>query len=366
MRSQRPKKPSPSRVKAPKADLVIHGDQLFTELRELIESCRSRLARSVNRELVLLYWRIGTRLAKEVLGGERAGYGEQIVSTLSRQLSNEYGIGFSRQNLFHMMRFAGFWPQEARVQELAERLGWSHFKEILYLEDSLQRDFYVEMCRLEGWSVRTLRSRVRGMLFERTAISRRPEKTIQGDLAGLKEQDRLTTDLVFRDPYLLDFLGLADSYSEKDLETAILRELERFLLELGSDFTFVARQKRITVGNEDFYLDLLFYHRALRRLVAIELKLGRFEAAHKGQMELYLRWLDKHERHHNSEASPIGLILCSAKDEEQVELLQLSEGEIRVAEYLTALPDRALLRSKLHAAVARAREQLAVRKATDD
>ena len=205
---------------------------------------------------------------------------------------------------------AGFWPDKTRVQKLTERLGWSHFKEILYLEDSLQRDFYADMCRIQGWSVRTLRGRVQGMFFERTAISRRPEETIQADLAGLKEQDRLTTDLVFRDPYLLDFLGLADSYSEKDLETAILRELERFLLELGSDFTFVARQKRITVGNEDFYLDLLFYHRALRRLVAIELKLGRFEPAHKGQMELYLRWLDKHERHQDSEDSPIGLILC--------------------------------------------------------
>jgi predicted nuclease of restriction endonuclease-like (RecB) superfamily len=237
---------------------------------------------------------------------------------------------------------------------------------MLYLEDPVQRDFYAEMCRLEGWSVRTLRGRVRGMLFERTAISRRPQQTIQAELAGLKEQDRLTTDLVFRDPYLLDFLGLADSYSEKDLEAAILRELERFLLELGSDFTFVARQKRITVGNEDFYLDLLFYHRALRRLVAIELKLGRFEPGYKGQMELYLRWLDKHERHHDSEASPIALILCSAKDEEQVELLQIAEGEIRVAEYLTALPDRALLRSKLHAAVERAREQLAVRRPTHE
>ena len=362
MRNQRPK----MRSSAPGPEIMGAGAELLVELRDLIESCRGRLARSVNRELVLLYWRIGTRLAKEVLGGERAGYGEQIVSTLSRQLSNEYGLGFSRQNLFHMMRFAGFWTEEARVQELAELLGWSHFKEILYLEDSLQRDFYVEMCRLEGWSVRTLRSRVRGMLYERTAISRRPEKTIQADLAGLKEQDRLTTDLVFRDPYLLDFLGLADSYSEKDLEAAILRELERFLLELGSDFAFVARQKRITVGNDDFYLDLLFYHRSLRRLVAIELKLGPFEPAHKGQMELYLRWLDKHERHLDSEGSPIGLILCSAKDEEQVELLQLSEGEIRVAEYLTALPDPALLRSKLHTVVARAREQLAVRTRTDD
>ena len=222
MRSRKPPPP----VKKSKPEINRPGVALLTELRGLIEDCRQNLARSVNRELVLLHWRIGTRLATEVLGGERAGYGAEIVSTLSRQLANEYGAGFSRQNLFHMIRFAGFWPEEVRVRELSERLGWSHFKEVLYLEDSLQRDFYVEMCRLEGWSVRTLRARIQGMLYERTSISRRPDETIKTELAGLREEDRLTPDLVFRDPYLLDFLGLADAYSEKDLQYAILRELE--------------------------------------------------------------------------------------------------------------------------------------------
>lgn len=260
-----------------------------------------------------------------------------------------------------MIRFAEAWPDQGQVSALAEYLGWSHFKEILYLENELARQFYAEMCRLEHWSVRTLRDRVRSMMFERTAISRLPEATIRQDMQQLREADRLTPELVFRDPYLLDFLGLKDTYSERDLEAAILRELERFLLELGTDFAFIARQKRMTIGNQDYYLDLLFYHRRLARLIAVDLKLGRFEAGYKGQMEFYLRWLDQYERRAEYEDSPLGLILCSAKDREQIELLQLNQGEIRVAEYLTALPDKRLLAAKLHDAVIRGREQLARR-----
>lgn len=333
--------------------------ELAADIRALIEAARLRVALTVNAELVLLYWQIGSRIRRDILGQARAQYGEEIVSTLSRQLSADYGGGFSRPNLFHMIRFAEAWPDEAQITALAQHLGWSHFKEILYLENELARQFYAEMCRLERWSVRTLRDRVRGMLFERTAISRLPEGTIRQDLQRLHDADRLTPELVFRDPYLLDFLGLKDTYSERDLEAAILRELERFLLELGTDFAFIARQKRITIGNEDFYVDLLFYHRRLGRLIAIDLKLGRFEAGFKGQMELYLRWLDQHERRTEHEESPLGLILCSSKDEEQIELLQLNQGEIRVAEYLTALPEKKLLAAKLHDAVVRGREQLA-------
>lgn len=331
---------------------------LAADIRQLIETARSRAAQAVNAELVMLCWQVGDRIRRDVLGQSRAGYGEEIVSTLSRQLTAEYGTGFSRQNLFHMIRFAEVWPERAKITELAPHLGWSHFKEIIYLQNEMARQFYAEMCRVERWSVRTLRNRVKSMLFERTAISRRPEATIRHDLQLLHEADKLTPDLVFRDPYVLDFLGLKDVYSERDLEAAILRELERFLLELGTDFAFVARQKRMTIGDEDFYLDLLFYHRRLARLIAIELKLGRFEAAYKGQMELYLRWLDQHERRRETEASPLGLILCSSKDEEQIELLQLNQGEIRVAEYLTALPEKRLLAAKLHEAVVRGKEQL--------
>lgn len=340
--------------------------ELAADLRRLIEATRGRVAQTVNAELVMLNWQIGNRIRRNILAETRAEYGEQIVSTLSRQLTIDYGAGFSRPNLFHMIRFVEAWPDETQVAGFAQHLGWSHFKEILYLEGQLARQFYVEMCRRERWSVRTLRERVRSMLFERTAISRLPEATIRQDLEQLQETDRLTPELVFRDPYLLDFLGLKDVYSERDLEAAIVQELERFLLELGSDFAFVARQKRMTIGDQDFYLDLLFYHRRLARLIAIDLKLGRFEAGYKGQMELYLRWLDQNERRRQFEGAPIGLILCSGKDEEQIELLQLNQGGIRVAEYLTALPAKQILAAKLHEAVIRAREQLARRKESDD
>jgi predicted nuclease of restriction endonuclease-like (RecB) superfamily len=213
------------------------------------------------------------------------------------------------------------------------------------------------MCRIEQWSTRTLEKKISGMLFERTALSKKPEELARKELAALREEDRLTPDLVFRDPYFLDFLGLKDTYSEKDLESAILRELESFILEIGVGFTFVARQKRITVDDVDYYLDLLFFHRKLRRLVAIELKLDRFKAEHKGQMELYLRWLEKYEKQ-GGEESPIGLILCADKSDEHVELLQLSKSGIRVAAYLTEFPPRDLLRQKLHEAVKLAEARL--------
>ncbi len=345
------------------AELVIHKadkEQLLNDIRVLIESAKSHLAQTVNNVLSTLYWNIGKRIKTEILGNERAQYGKEIVSTLSRQLTVEYGSGFSEKSLRHMIRFAEIFPDEQIVSTLQRELGWSHFKEIIYIDDPLKRDFYAQMCRIERWSTRALKAKIQGMLYERTALSRKSEKLIQQELATLREEDRMTPDLVFRDPYFLDFLGLSSSYSERDLEAAILRELERFLLELGTDFTFVARQKRITVDNEDYYLDLLFYHRSMRRLVAIELKLGKFQAQDKGQMELYLRWLDKYERREGEE-SPLGLILCAEKTAEHVELLQLEASGIRVAEYLTELPPRRVLEAKLHEAIHLAREQIAAR-----
>jgi predicted nuclease of restriction endonuclease-like (RecB) superfamily len=335
------------------------------DLRALIEAARERAAMAVNFELTTLYWRVGTRIRQEISGEQRAAYGERIVHALSGQLTLEYGKGFSQRNLFHMLRFAEIFPDPRIVQTLSAQLSWSHVVEIMYLPEPLQRDFYAEMCRLERWSVRTLRAKIQGMLYERTAISRKPAELARQELEALHDEDRLTPDLVFRDPYLLDFLGLADTYSERDLEAAILRELERFLLELGGDFAFVARQKRIIVDHEDYYLDLLFYHRRLRRLVAIDLKLGRFQAADKGQMELYLRWLEQYDRP-SGEETPLGLILCAEKAAEHIELLQLEQSGIRVAEYLTELPPRELLASKLHEAIRVAREQLALRKKDAD
>ena len=256
-----------------------------------------------------------------------------------------------------MVRFVELYPEAEIVHALSALLSWTHFRVLMGMDEPLMRDFYAEMCRIERWSTRTLQKKVDGMLYERTALARKPEAQIRQELDSLRETDRLTPDLVFRDPYFLDFLGLKDTFSEKDLETAILRELESFIMELGGGFSFVARQKRMTVDNTDYYLDLLFYHRGLRRLVALELKLGKFKAAYKGQMELYLRWLEKHERTPEEE-QPMGLILCAGKTSEHVELMQLEGSGIRVAEYLTELPPLELMRKKLRAALETARERL--------
>jgi predicted nuclease of restriction endonuclease-like (RecB) superfamily len=334
------------------------GKYLLADVREMIEAARHQLARTVNASIVLLYWHIGRRIHEDILHQRRAEYGKQIVSTLSRELTSEYGRGYSEPNLSRMMRLAEVFPDKEILSTLSKELSWSHFVEIIALNDLLKRDFYAEICRMERWSVRVLRLKIDRMLFERTAISEKPNEVIRQDLKALREEDRLTPDLVFRDPYFLDFLGLAGRYNERDLEQAILRELEAFILEVGSDFAFVARQKRITVDHEDYYLDLLFYHRRLRRLVAIDLKLGRFQAADKGQMELYLRWLQEYESRPDEEP-PIGLILCADKSAEHVRLLRLEAASIRVAQYLTELPPRKLLEQKLHDAVRLAREQLA-------
>ena len=334
---------------------------LLGDLQSLIDATRVRVAVGINTEMVLLYWDIGERIRKEILKDERAAYGKQVVNTLSDQLVIQYGTGFTRTNLFNMIRFAEIFPDRSIIHTLCGQLSWSHFRCIIYIEDSLAREFYTEICRLELWSVRTLQAKIQGMLFERTALSKKPEELARKELAALRDEDRMTPDLVFKSPYFLDFLGLEDSFSEKDLENSILRELERFILELGTDFSFVARQKRITVDAEDYYIDLLFYHRKLRRLVVIDLKLGKFKAADKGQVELYLRWLDKYDRQPGEEP-PIGLVLCAGSSVEHVELLELEASSIRVAEYLTELPPREVLEQKLKAAVAIARERLAGRK----
>jgi predicted nuclease of restriction endonuclease-like (RecB) superfamily len=338
--------------------------KLIADLRKLIDESRQAVARTVNTALVWLYWNIGKRIQEDILKEKRAEYGEQIVYTGSRELSELYGRGFGRANVFNMVRFAELFPKPEIIQTLSGQLSWSHFGLILRLNEPLQREFYAEMCRVERCSVRTLQKKIGGMLFDRTALSKKPAALARQELAALRDEDRLTPDLVFRDPYFLDFLGLADTYAEKDIEAAILRELEAFILELGVGFTFAARQKRITIDGRDYYLDLLFYHRRLRRLIAIDLKLGDFEAGDKGQMELYLRWLERYEQQPGEE-SPLGLILCAGKSDEHVELLKLDETGIHVAAYLTELPPRELLEKKLHDALRLARERLEARE-TDE
>ena len=350
------KRKTPSIAKP--ADSVPKVDQLLDDLRQMIETARRRVATTANSEMTLLYWRIGRRIQSDILSGERAAYGKAIVATVSQQLVAEYGRGFTYPALTRMMGFFGAFPEEAIIATLSQQLSWSHFVELLPLKRPLQREYYAEMCRIERWSVRTLRERIDSMLYERTALSRKPDELIERELDQLRDTERVTSELLMRDPYMLDFLGLHDSYLEDDLEAAIVREIEKFLLELGAGFQFRGRARsRVQLDGDDFYLDLLFYNRKLKRLVAIELKIGEFKAEFKGQMELYLRWLDKYEREPD-ELPPLGIILCTGKKSEQIELLEMDRSGIHVAEYLTALPSRKVLSEKLHLAAERARRQL--------
>jgi len=327
--------------------IQIVEQQLFADIRQMIEHSRVTVSQTVNAGLTLLYWNIGKRINAEILGNHRAEYGKQTVITLSRQLVHDYGKNFEEKNLRRMMQFSEKFPAYEIVVTLSRQLSWSHFILMIPLKEDLQIEFYAQMCRIENWSVRTLQKKLGSMLFERTAISKKPEELAKLELQALREEDKITPDLVFRDPYILDFLNLKDTYSEKDLEKAILRELERFILELGNGFTFVERQKRMVIDGEDFSLDLLFYHRRLKRLIAIDLKIGKFKAAYKGQMELYLRWLEKYDVQPGEE-QPVGLILCAEGNHEQIELLQLDAVNIKVAEYITQYLPPDLLKQKLH------------------
>lgn len=332
-------------------------NKLFSEIKQLIEETKQAIALSVNAGITLLYWNVGNKINKDILDNKRAEYGKEIIISLSQSLTEEYGKGWGEKQLRHCLRFAETFPDTTILYALSRELSWTHFRTLMYLKDELQREFYIEMTRIEKWNTRTLNDKIDSMLFERTAISKKPKNLIKHELKELREENKLTPDFVFRDPYFLDFLGLDDRYSEKTLEDAILRELEKFILELGQGFSFVERQKRMLIDGESFKLDLLFYHRKLKRLVAIDLKLDRFKAKYKGQMELYLRYIEKYDME-EGENTPIGLILCSEGSKEQIELLQLDESGIRVAEYLIELPPKELLKKKLHKVIELERKRL--------
>jgi predicted nuclease of restriction endonuclease-like (RecB) superfamily len=329
---------------------------LSEEIKSLVVSSKQQVARTINSTLTLLHWNIGKRIQTELLKSSRADYGSEIVANLSKDLTANFGRGWSKRQLHHCIRFAELYPDSSIVQTLSAQLNWSQIQLITTIDEELKRSFYIELCRLEKWSYRQLQNRIQSMLYERTAISRKPEETIKQDLELLETDKIVHPDLIFKDPYLLDFLGLSDTYSEKDLESAILVELQKFITELGMDFAFMARQKRITIDRRDYYIDLLFYHRRLKCLVVIDLKVGEFQAAYKGQMELYLRYLEKHELI-EGENPPIGLILCTGKNQEHIELLQLDKSNIRVAEYYTFLPSMELLQAKLHQAIEIAKQR---------
>lgn len=333
-------------------------NKIISDIRNLIEQSRHQVAAAVNAGMTLMYWHIGERINREILGGERAAYGKQIVATVSQQLTEEYGGSqFSVKNLNRMRLFAERFPDLSIWTPLVSKLSWSHFLQVISIDDNLKRQFYLTMAADQRWSKRTLKAKIDGMLYERTAIAKQPDEVILHDLELLRDEREMSADLAFHDPYFLDFLGLEGEYSEKDLESAIVGELQKFITEMGNDFAFMARQKRITVDDEDYYIDLLFFNRRLRCMVAIDLKLTDFKAAYKGQMELYLRWLEKHEML-EGENKPIGLVLCTGKNEEHVELMHLHESNIRVAEYLMKLPDKKLLEQKLQKAVEIAKEKI--------
>ena len=337
---------------------TVPTQSLMQDLRQIIEQARNRVAATVNSELTLMYWHIGERINREVLGNERAEYGKQIVAAVSRQLQNEYGTkGFESRNIRRMMQFALVFPDFRIVSQVATQLTWSHIIEILPLKDNLQREFYLTLAASERWGRDKLRKEIDGMLYERTAISGKPDELIKQELSQLRDDKVLSPDLVFKSPYFLEFTGLTGMYSEKSLEDSLVAHLEQFILELGNGFTFMARQKRMIIDGEDFYLDLLFYHRRLHRLIAIDLKLGRFKAQYKGQMELYLRWLEKNEMEPD-EQTPLGLLLCTEGGEEQIELLQLDKSGIKVAQYMTELPPKEVLQRQLQKSLMAAKARL--------
>lgn len=324
------------------------GGELVEQVSALIDQAQAFAAAQVNATLTLRNWYIGRMIVVTVLKEKRAGYEQEIVATLARQLAERYGRrSFSRANLYRMLQFAQLFPDSEIVATLSQQLSWSHLHSLLAVRAPEARAFYIEQAVTAHLSVRDLRNLVGRQGFERKEVANAQAPAGSMVPAG-----------AFRDPYLLDFLGLRDAYAEHDLEAAIVAEMARFLLEAGNGWGFVARQKRMSVGNDDFYLDLLFYSRPLRRLIAVELKLGRFKPSHKGQMELYLKWLDRYERLEGEE-SPIGLILCTETSREQIELLEMHKDGIVVAEYWTTLPPKAELQARIQAVYREAQERIA-------
>lgn len=336
-------------VRRPSAGEAATPDDLVERVSSLVREARESIASYANATLTLTYWQVGSLIDSEVLGGERAGYGSQILASLAHELTARFGRGFDRPNLSRMVTFAREFPDAEIVASLAHKLSWTHFVALLPLKSDEARRFYADQVVAGRLSVRELKRAIQRKAYERRAIAN----------SQIEPGSMVPAD-TFSDPYLLDFLGLHDGYAEADLEAAILRDLEEFLLEVGAGFSFVARQKRMIIDGDDFHLDLLFFSRPLRRLVAVELKIGKFDARHEGQMKLYLKWLNRYERAEAEEA-PIGLILCTEASREQVELLEMHKDGIVVAEYWTALPPRHELEQRLQSILRDARERLARR-----
>jgi predicted nuclease of restriction endonuclease-like (RecB) superfamily len=342
-------------------ELALKNNQeqvLYLDICSMIENSKSNIALAISTEICSLHWYIGKRIKECILLNKRAEYGKRVLFNLSIKLTEKYGKGWSLKSLQHCLHFVEIFKKEEIVSTLWRQFNWSQLKVFMYIKEGLKRSFYMELCKLEHWDVRTLSEKIDSQLYERTALSKKPESLIKKELSQVKKTGNVTPDIVFRSSYFLDMLGLSDTYSEKDLEDAIVVQLQSFIKELGNDFAFLERQKRISIDSVDYYLDLLFYHRSLQRLVAIELKLGKFKPQHEGQMLLYLRYLDKNERK-EYEKSPIGLILCSEGNTEHIEYFMLEKSNIKVAQYYTQLPNKKVLSEKLQKAIAVAREHYA-------
>jgi len=330
---------------------MIDETTLFERVSEIIENRKFRALSYANSEATVMFWEIGNYINSFVLDSQRATYGKQIVATLSQQLQEKYGKSFELTNLRRMLRFAEGFDDFEIVATLSPQLSWSHIIELLPLKTTEARLFYAKDVAERRLGVRELRKQISRKAYERREIAN----------SQLSEVSEVPFNM-FKDPYLLDMFGLKDNYLEADLEKAILQDIKSFILEFGHGFAFVDEQKRMTMDGDDFKLDLLFYHRELKRLVAIELKLGKFKPSFKGQMEFYLRWLDKFERK-EGENAPIGLILCTEASRDQIALMEMDKVGIAVAQYWTALPPRSEFERKIKEIYAEAQERLERRKA---
>lgn len=329
---------------------------LYSDVCDIIDAAKIRMANYVNTNICLTYWNVGKRIKEDVLFNKRAEYGKQIVKNLSVRLNQKYGKGWGFRTIQHCVRAAYTFSEEEIVYATRRQLYWSHLRSLMSIKDELERQFYIEMTALEHWDTRTLDEKIDKHFYLTTALSRRPVEIIRKELQELRETQILNPDIVFRSSYFLDMFGLPEIFSENELEQKVVDQVEEFMRELGSDFTLIARQKRITVDAVDYKMDLVFFHRSLRRIIVVDLKLGRFKPAYEGQMLLYLRYINAHERHPWEEA-PIGLILCSEGNTEHIEYLMLDENSpIKVAQYYTVLPDKKLLAAKLQRAIAIAKE----------
>ena len=331
------------------SDLSEISNPLIEKITKLVENTRNKVAVYLNSETAIMYWFIGNYIHSELKQKDKIKYGKQILATLSQELTQKLGKGFSYSALTRMVKVAERIDQQ-NIATLSQQLSWSHLIELSGIENDLKRGFYAQNAISHKWNVRFLRDQIDAQLFERTTIAKQPEVIIAEALEKWDTTNEINPELVFKNTYVLDFLDLPANYSEKELENALITNIEHFILELGKGFAFVERQKRISVDAIDYHLDLLFYHRKLKRLIAIDLKLGKFKPEHKAQMELYLRWLQKNEMQ-EGEQKPIGLILCSEGNTEHVELLMLEEKDIKVAQYLTELPSKEWFADKLHRAI---------------